>query len=159
MEILSIKQSNKTITLISNAGKKLDERIHQVGVSGIAHFLQHGDLTVLTGLAKAMPRSSRGNALKFWITKNVKVKWSSTAYSGKGGFVKNGDTELSSWDKFGIVVQADASPFYAKKDKEASQWNPDTSILSLVNKLNSYKKDHALHLSEKVKRELLAAIA
>lgn len=156
--ILTIKDSNKQIKLISVAGKKLDERIHQVGLSGLAHFLQHGDLTILTGLSKAMPKSTRGNALKFWITKYAKVKWNAKAYNGTGGFVKNGDTDLSSWDKIAIIMQADANPFYDKEDKEASQWNPEAAILSLVKKLEGFKQEHELKLSRETQQALLHAI-
>lgn len=158
MNILSIKQANKENKLIATAGKKLDERIHLVGVSGIAHFLQHGDLTVLTNLCHAMPKSARGNALKFWITKHVKVKWDSKAYEGKGGWKKNGDTELSSWDKIAITMNANAEPFYHKEDKEASVFNPNVSILNLVKKLNAYKQEHSLEVNEDVKRALMLAI-
>ena len=158
MNILSIKQSNKAIKLISVAGKKLDERIHTVGLSGIAHFLQHGDLTILTGLSNAMPKSARGNALKFWITKHVKVKWNAKAYAGLGGFVKNGDTDLNAWDKIAILKSADLHPFYEKEDKEASQWNPETAILSLVKKLEGFKQEHELKLTAEAKQSLMQAI-
>jgi hypothetical protein len=158
MNILSIKQSNAKTKLIKAAGKVQDERIHEVGLSGIAHFLQHGDLTVLTGLSKAMPKSARGNALKFWITKHVKVKWNAKAYNGSGGFVKNGETTLSSWDKIAIIMQADLHPFYEKKDSEASQWNPETAILSLVKKLEGFKQEHELKLTAEAKQSLMQAI-
>lgn len=157
--ILSIKQANKSISLISQAGRKLDERIHVVAVSGLAHFLQHGDTTLLTNLCHAMPKSGRGNALKFWITKHVRVKWSTKAHGGEGGFVKNGDLDLNSWAKIALVEKAALDPFYNKEDAEPKAWNPNASILNLVKKLNAYKEEHNLQLPEETKAALTRAIA
>lgn len=158
MNILTMRDGLKTIKLISDAGKKLDERIHQVGVAGIAHFLKHGDTTLISELCHAMPKSARGNALKFWITKHIAVKWSTKAHNGKGGYVKNGDMDLTPMQKVALVTRANDAPFYMKEDKEASVWNPETSILNLVKKLEAYKKEHNLQISENVKTKLDQAI-
>jgi len=143
MNILTIKQSKETTELILQAGTKLDEHIHAVGVAGIAHFLQHGDKDVLTNLVKAMPKSSRGNALKLWITKHVKVRWNKKAYAGLGGYVGK-MPQINSFAKIAIVMAANAEPFYEKKDTEASVWNEKAAVLSLVKKLQAFSEEHEL---------------
>lgn len=156
---MTIKQCNKTTTLIAQAGRKLDERIHAVAVSGLAHFLQHGDNTVLTNLVKAMPKSARGNALKFFISKHTKgsLQWKASAHNKTGGYVGK-KLEISSWEKIAIVLDAEAEPFYKKEDTEKAEWNPQASVLSLVAKLNKYKQDHSLTLTEESKQALIRAI-
>lgn len=158
--ILTIKEGKKTITLISDAGKKLDERIHLVAVSGIAHCLQHKDTTLISELVHAMPKSARGNALKFFLTKYLPIKWDSKAHGGKGGYKLNKDHGIDSmhWaQKAATVLAADASPFYMKEDKEASVFNPNNSVVALVNKM---KKEHTAFNAEGVAAlESLLAIA
>ena len=144
MNVLSMKAGMKTIKLISDAGAKLDIRIHAVACAGIAHFLQHGDTTLVSELVHAMPRSARGNALKFFITKHINVKWAAKAHNGKGGYVKNGETETNSWKKLAILLTAMSEPFYMKEDKEASEWNEKASVLALVAKLRKHSIEHAL---------------
>lgn len=149
MSVLTMKQANKSITLISAAGAKLDERIHTVGVAGIAHFLQHGDTTLISELCHAMPRSGRGNALKQWITKHVAVKWNAKAHGGKGGYVKKEHSAekqaiMSSWHKVAIIMQAMKEPFYLKEDKEASVWNEQGAIVSLVKRLAKKAEEETL---------------
>ena len=87
MQLLTLKQAKQTIKLIATAGEKLDERIHLVAVSGLAHFQDHGDTTAITELSKAMPKSARGNRLKQYIQEFAPVKWDSKAFEGTGGFV------------------------------------------------------------------------
>ena len=124
MDILTIKQAQATIKLIVSGGKKLDERIHQVGVSGLAHYKEHGDTSTLTALADAMPKSSRGNALKYWITKNANVKWDKKAFNGKGGFVKAKKGE----ECIANVIEASESPFWEKTDTEQSVFDAKKAV-------------------------------
>lgn len=146
MNIQSIKAGRKTIKLISEAGKKLDTRIHEVGVAGVAHFLQHGDTTLISELVHAMPRSARGNALKFWITKHLKtVKWDAKACGGLGGYkgkmLTNEDgLPLHSFAKIHIIKQAMAMPFYEKEDKEASVWNEGKNVANFLKVLKGHDK-------------------
>lgn len=147
MSVLTIKQANKTIKLISEAGRKLDQRIHDVAVSGLAHFLQHGDTTLISELCHAMPRSARGNALKFWMTKHSRngIKWNAKAHNGKGGWTKAKNApELSSWEKLAIITVAMKEPFYLKEEKEPSVWNERAAVLSLVKKLKEFSEEHEL---------------
>jgi len=157
MNVLTLKKCKETTTLISKAGVKLDQRIHDVAVSGIAHWLQCGDNTILTELVKAMPKSGRGNALKFFISKHTKgmLKWDSKANNGTGGY-KGKKLDVNSWEKIAIVMDANKAPFYMKEDKEPSVWNEKAAVLSLVAKLKKHAKEH--ELCEESKR-LLSAFA
>jgi len=144
MNVLSIKDGMKKIKLISEAGKKLDERIHAVGVAGVAHFLQCGDTTLISELVHAMPRSARGNALKFWITKHLKtVKWDANSHGGKGGY-KGKMPQIHSFEKIKIVMEAEASPFFEKEDKEASVWNEGRYLATVLSTLKRHNKEHPL---------------
>lgn len=161
MSVLTMKEALRSITLISAAGKKLDERIHAVAVSGVAHFLLHSDTTLVSELCHAMPRSGRGNALKFWITKNIPVKWNAKAHGGKGGYVKDkaraeAMEPLTSWNKLAIIIEAQAEPFYKKEDKEPSVWNDKAAVMSLVAKLKKHSKEHTLCEESK---QLLSVLA
>lgn len=135
MQILTRKQSLATIKLIKDAGKKLDTRIHNVGVSAIAHCYVHGDTTLISELCHAMPKSARGNALKAWATQYLPVKWDNKAFGGVGGFKLKADHGLGEmhWTtKVANTIKANASPFYDKKDTEASVYNPNSSVLTLL---------------------------
>lgn len=142
MKILTMKQGKAQTALISSTGKKLDAAIHLVGVSGIAHCLAHSDTTLISELCRAMPKSSRGNALKFWFTKHLSIEWKAKAHGGAGGFVVKKDHGMKDmhWaEKAAIVIAANAKPFYEKEDKEASVYNPNATLLSMVKRVS---KDH-----------------
>ena len=144
---VNYQTSLRNTTLIAKAGVKMDERIHITGCAGLFHFMQHGDLTVLTQLSKAMPKSGRGNALKFWITKHVPVKWNAKAYKGAGGFIVDKKRDaITGEDQDAVMLEATMSPFYLKEDKEASVWNPNTAIISLVKKLEHAKEGNTLSI-------------
>lgn len=128
MNILTLKQARRTISLIASAGAKLDERIHQVGVSGLDHYRNNGDTTALTELVKAMPRSARGNALKYWCTKYANIRWDSKAFAKTGGFVK----KSKSADIECHVEEAMANPFYNKEDKEPAKFNPQSRTKAFI---------------------------
>jgi len=137
---MTIKQAMSTIKLISKAGATLDARIHEVAVSGLAHYGEHGDLTTLTELCHAMPKSGRGNALKLWCTKHVgkaQIKWNAKAYSGKGGFVKANTLSAVDIDLCitSGIKEAEAEPFYEKRDTEQSDYNMLTSVTAFKAKL------------------------
>ena len=145
MNILSMKESNRITGLILNAGKKLDERIHNVAVSGLAHWYTSGDNTILTNLVKAMPKSGRGNALKYWISEhsNNGLKWDKKAHNGTGGY-KGKKPELKGFTSLCVVLKADSKAFHIKEDREPTVWNDKNSVLSLVAKLKKHSIDHDL---------------
>lgn len=161
MQMLNLKQARATIKLVATAGKKLDERIHQIAVSGINHYLGegNGDTTILTELAHAMPKSARGKALAYWTTKNCNVKWSSKAHAGKGGYVKVNKKEKPT----GTLEAAIAMPFWEKPEDGPSQfkgYDREAEVLNFVKRLKA-KEAKLAELSEddskKVKLDVSAA--
>jgi len=75
MRLLSRDQIVRNCMTIRKAGKKMDELIHQTGVSVIAHAEKHGDTTLIDRLFSVMPKSSRAKALKTWIEDFGPVSW------------------------------------------------------------------------------------
>jgi len=155
IEILDLKASQTRITYIKRAGKKLDEDIHRVAVSGIAHYLgvngegervnDGGDLTVLTELCHAMPRSARGNSLKYWVTSHIRVQWDKKAYGGNGGWKKNGETE---GEPLAILTAAAGTPFFEKTDTEQAVFDPEKYRKSVVAKLKREASEGHVNLEQ-----------
>ena len=56
------------IESIRTTGKKLDQMIQVAACSIIAHVDKHGDITLINTLVDAMPKGSRVNALRDFIT-------------------------------------------------------------------------------------------
>jgi hypothetical protein len=138
MKLLNQTQAKQTIKLIVKGGKALDERIHNVAVSGISHFYEHGDSSTLSLLVAAMPKSGRGNALKYWITSYAPVKY----ITKTGVYKKNGDMPT---DTAAVLEQAMLNPFWNKRDSEsASKFDYQARIKGLVTGLTNAIKDHTL---------------
>ena len=132
MTMMDKKTALRTISLIASAGKKLDERIHTVAVAGLQHFFMHGDSDILSQLQHAMPKSGRGNALKFWITQHAPLKWDTKSHAGKGGWKKNGEVP----EDWAIIVDAaEQAPFYEQVDKEPAQFKPEQYAKTVASKL------------------------
>lgn len=155
MNILNQAQALRTIALINSAGKKMDERIHLVGVSGIVHYAEHGDLTTLSALCRAMPESSRGNALKYWVTKHANVQWNKKSDGGKGGFQKIKKDE----DRVVSIDDATEHPFWEKTDTEKRDFNAETRVKSFVNAFHKALKEGKITQEDwkKAKDAVLAA--
>jgi len=159
MNILSIAKANSTIKLIQTAGAKLDQRIHEVAVSGLYHFFTCGDNTILSNLVKAMPKSTRGNALKFWISQhsNNALRWDNKAHDGTGGY-KGKKPDIQTEQVNELVQAGYDAPFYFKEDKEASVWNPNASIYNLVKKINAEREKGALTIEEDALKALALSL-
>ncbi len=56
----------KRISSIRNRGAKMDRDIHETAVLCLTHARDHGDITLLSKLVEAMPKSSRRKALIAW---------------------------------------------------------------------------------------------
>lgn len=97
MELLRDKKLKSAITGFVKTAKNLDAKIHLLACSSLAHYMgdieeggtnKGGDLTPLTDLCHAMPRSCRGTGLKDWCAKHANIVWDDKAYAKNGGFVK-----------------------------------------------------------------------
>ena len=73
--MLNLKTINKNIRLIKNAGVKLDERIHETGVSIMHHANEHGDFTAMQRLYDALPQSARRKAFVKWVVDHTPLNF------------------------------------------------------------------------------------
>lgn len=73
--MLNLKQIKHNIRLIKNAADLMDERIHETGVSILAHANEHGDWTATQSLYEALPKSARREAFVKWITDHSPLKF------------------------------------------------------------------------------------
>ncbi len=73
--MLNLKMINKNIRLIKNAGVKLDERIHETGVSIMHHASEHGDFTAMQRLFNALPQSARRKAFVKWVVDHTPLNF------------------------------------------------------------------------------------
>lgn len=64
--ILNRDECKRAIAGIRRVAGKVQERIHQVAVSTLAHIRDHGDTTLATSLLDALPNGQRREALAFW---------------------------------------------------------------------------------------------
>ena len=68
MELIKdAKKLGTAIKSIATRGAKLDGDIHQAAVSCLHHAFNHGDVTLMTKLVDAMPKSGRRKALIHWV--------------------------------------------------------------------------------------------
>lgn len=58
----------RRIDSIKRRGKQIDADIHVCAVSALAHAQEHGDVSLCTRLANAMPKSGRRKALIHWFS-------------------------------------------------------------------------------------------
>ena len=65
--IKDVKKLGKAIKSIATRGAKLDSDIHIAAVSCLHHAFNHGDVTLMTKLVDAMPKSGRRKALIHWV--------------------------------------------------------------------------------------------
>ena len=89
---------------IKKVGKLLDSEIHLCAVSALYHAQEHGNVTSLSDLAAALPKSSRRNAFVYWACQHAPVQY-------------NGDTEVFTKTKGKnqkpfMLVQAQQTPFW-----------------------------------------------
>lgn len=98
IEIKDFKATKKLVASIRKRTANLDLDIHTAAVSGLAHYKEHNDGSILTDLVKAVSvyniksgkfdgRSIRGAALRKWMEDLGGVKWSKKAYGKEGGYV------------------------------------------------------------------------
>lgn len=67
--VLSQSEIAKRITRIKSVGARLQNEVHVVAVSCLAHARDHGDITLSVRLLDAMPNGQRVKALAYWFRK------------------------------------------------------------------------------------------
>ena len=101
--MLNIKQINQNITNIRKAGVLMDQRIHETGVSIIAHAAQHGDFTSMQRLYEALPRSVRKQSFVKWVVDHTPLNFDEKLAK----FLKT-KSKTRTYD----VEKANATPFW-----------------------------------------------
>lgn len=107
------------ISEIKRKGTELDDHIHLVAVSCLAHAEKHGDVTLATQLVRAMPRSGRKQALVYWFGQHGPLSWNRekdqfniTKGKEKAPFNVAGGEENPFYD---FTVEKDPAPFTVDK--------------------------------------------
>lgn len=117
----------KRITSIRNRGAKMDRDIHETAVLCLYHARDagQGDITLLSKLAAAMPRSSRRKALIAWAVAHAPVTFSEKEDQFR---MKKKRTEAD-W----YIEEADAVPFWDyTKEKKPAQYDLSKAVDGLV---------------------------
>lgn len=102
--IKDVNALSARIVEIKKVGKLLDSEIHLCAVSALYHAQEHGNLTSLSDLSAALPKSARRNAFVYWACQHAPVQFS-------------GDTEVFTKTKGKnqkpfLLVQAQSTPFW-----------------------------------------------
>lgn len=162
MNYLSLKDSYKAIRLIASNGAKLDMTIHQVAVSGLYQYGHCGDLTIVSELCNALPKSTRGNAMRYFITKHVgdaKVRWDGKSYDGRGGFIKANTLSPTDVVKAINLTEAEAHPFWVKEDREPNDFHAVAYLDSVKKRLTKMLEDGKVAKTEQqLVRDALKAL-
>lgn len=84
---------DKAIKSIATRGAKFESDIHVAAVSCLEHFKEHGDITLLTKLYKALPKGVKASRFIDWANAFGGCTWDATAEDkgngGKGVFTKD----------------------------------------------------------------------
>jgi hypothetical protein len=119
---------NKRIVEVKRIGKMLDSEIHELAVSALHHIQEYGNVTALTMLADALPKSSRRQAFIFWACTHAPVQY-------------NGDKEAfgkakGKVQKPFLLVQAESTPFWEfSKERKPATVTIEGLVAYITNKI------------------------
>jgi len=142
----SIPQALSQISEIQKVLDNLDSGLHILACSGLYNYELHGDLTVLTALAKAVSRydsssgkfdgrSVRGADMRAWITKHANIKWDKNAYKDASGVAQGGYVKAQTGPAVVKLEDAINNPFYKAKERVSSDLIDIRKVID-----NAYKK-------------------
>jgi hypothetical protein len=85
IQIMNQDQCKRAITQIGRVAGAIQQKIHLVAVSTLAHMRDHGDTTLATSLLDALPNGQRVKALAHWYEHfaNGVAKFKQDKTSGK----------------------------------------------------------------------------
>lgn len=131
--LLNAAGIEQAISVIKEAGDKLDDVIQQAAVSVVAHVEACGNITLLNRLYLSMPKGSRTNALAAFFLAVGKVK---VAPAGKTKAEKEAAKAMPFlFDKFGKtdMTKAHATPWFTFKKPAAVgvEFGPDALAKAL----------------------------
>lgn len=145
----------KRINSIRTRGKKMDRDIHETAVLCLVHAREYDDITLLSKLTAAMPKSTRRKALIAWANAHAPVNFQTKTEQ----FKLKKKRSQSDWH----VDEADAVPFWEfTKEKAPAQYDLNKAINGFVNSLKKAREQGNLNASretiEKTVHEALVSL-
>ncbi|NRA42962.1 MAG: hypothetical protein HRU21_11745 [Pseudomonadales bacterium] len=129
--LTNITHIETAISSIATRGARLERDIWVAAVSAMAHHAKHGDVTIVNKLVAAMPKGSRVNALRDFITCHGKVTFDEEnqvfVHDKEGNFDLEGAT-AKSWTEF-------------KPEPKYQPVDAAKLIAALAKKLNADRKE------------------
>lgn len=144
----------KRISSIRTRGARIDRDIHETGVDCMIHARDHGDVSLMTKLAEAMPKSSRRKALVAWVIAHAPLKYNQN--EEKFNLNKKRAKEEGAWQ----VEEAAAVPFWDYTvEPNPVQYDLDKAINSLVRGLaKAHEQGNLLVSRETVEQRIHEAL-
>ena len=138
----TVDQMKRGIASIKTRSVTLDTDIHEYGIQAMLHAREHGDTTFLSNLDKALGKSARRNAFRFWVTMHTPTLWNKVKKSDNTiieGYKLLKERAEDSW----LIGQADAVPFWEftvePEPKAYTVAQALASIKSVMTKLEAEK--------------------
>ena len=130
----------KRINSIARRGAKMDRDIHETAVDCLVHARDHGDITLLSKLVGAMPKSSRRKALIAWANAHAPVNFQTKAEL----FKLKKQRSQSDWH----VAEAEAVPFWEyTKEKAPAQYDLNKAVNGFIRSLKKAREQGNLNAS------------
>lgn len=144
----------KRINSIRTRGARIDRDIHETGVDCMIHARDHGDVTLLTRLSEAMPKSSRRKAMVAWVIAHAPLKYNTN--EEKFTLNKKRAKEDGAWQ----IEEAAATPFWEfTQEKAPVQYDLDKAINGLVRGLlRAHEQGNLLASRETVEQRIHEAL-
>lgn len=144
----------KRISSIRTRGARIDRDIHETGVDCMIHARDHGDVTLMTKLAEAMPKSSRRKALVAWVIAHAPLKYNQN--EEKFTLNKKRAKEEGAW----LVEEAATVPFWDfTQEKAPVQYDLDKAINSFIRGLvKAHEQDNLMASMETVEQRVHEAL-
>lgn len=142
--IVSAGAMPKFIESIRSRGVKLDADIRRAAISAVLHRIETNDNGFMAQLLDALPRGSRGAAVRVWFE-----KYGSVQFDTETSRFKN--IKLSIDEMRASLAEGVASDFWAAKVSENGDW----TLTAEVEKVVGYLHNHA----KKAEKEGEAALA
>jgi hypothetical protein len=134
IKIMTQAECMRQIPRLGRLAAGLQQRIHVVAVSALAHIRDHRDTTIATRLLDALPRGQRVEALAFWFNHFSSGKL--TLKRGDNGWTATLAKAKDCMESDFQVDEASAVS-YADLTKEAKAGKPFT-VEQLVKKLKAW---------------------
>lgn len=125
---MSIREALTEIRKIASVADDFDNQMHILACSALHHYLDNGDLSIMSNLVKAVSRynpttgkfdgrSFRSADLRAWIVKYANVKWDKNAHKSGSGVATGGYVKAKTGPAEADLEKAIAHPFYTSREQ------------------------------------------